>query len=536
MQALECPLCEFTCKKDDKFVRHLEKEHGETSSLEEIYVKHKLLGVIPKCLCGCEENTTFYGWNKGFARVKRFHVDPTTAEENKKKRQEGLKRAYASGRFTNPQKGKKLSGETLERRRTTRQKMKEEGTLKPNVFKGQTKENNNVLAKKSQNLKERFASGELTPWAKGLSKENDERIAKMALKCSMTLKKKEIREHLDNLKRRTPEQIRELIEGQGKLKIVSGLESYVRDVVSLIRVTCTSCGAENELPAVFLFNGRCRSCEKVGSAPQHELAEWLLSLGVTMKQNDRSTIGPQELDILLPEKNLAIEFNGLYYHSENYKSTTYHDEKTKACAAAGVKLFHVFEDEWNEKKSIIKSMLMHRLGLTPRRLGARACEVVELDRRTRSDFFDENHIDEDVVAFRSWGLRQGDELVAAASFRQPFHKKWRGHVELARFCCKRGVVVGGALGKLMKVAKQELNAPILTYVDMRHGDGHAYETVGFMHVSSTPPRFWWTDYRARFNRFKFRADGANGLSEKDVAKEHRVVKLWGCSNKIYLLR
>jgi len=72
------------------------------------------------------------------------------------------------------------------------------------------------------------------------------------------------------------------------------------------------------------------------------------------ESNNRSVLNCLELDIYLPEYNVAIEFNGLYWHSELYKEKDYHLNKTLECKKKGVDLLHIFEDDWVFKQDIIK--------------------------------------------------------------------------------------------------------------------------------------------------------------------------------------
>ena len=67
-----------------------------------------------------------------------------------------------------------------------------------------------------------------------------------------------------------------------------------------------------------------------------------------MIENDRELIAPYELDIVIPEIKLSIEFNGVYWHSCFYKDKNYHLIKTELCEKFGYRLIHIFEDEWNE--------------------------------------------------------------------------------------------------------------------------------------------------------------------------------------------
>src|SRR5690606_22681102 len=142
--------------------------------------------------------------------------------------------------------------------------------------------------------------------------------------------------------------------------------------------------------------------------------------------------------------SLGVECNGLYWHSDAIQvDNHYHEKKRLACAEHGIALFHIFEDEWRDKKDIIQSMLLHKLGQS-RSIGARKCHIVVVDQQVRKHFFNSNHIDGDVKAQFSFGLVDNDGLVCVASFRKAFLNKDNSSLELARFASKLGVhIVGG---------------------------------------------------------------------------------------------
>lgn len=55
----------------------------------------------------------------------------------------------------------------------------------------------------------------------------------------------------------------------------------------------------------------------------------------------------QELDVYVPGRKLAFEYDGLYWHSEEAgRGRGYHLAKTEACEKAGIRLVHVLESEW----------------------------------------------------------------------------------------------------------------------------------------------------------------------------------------------
>ena len=93
------------------------------------------------------------------------------------------------------------------------------------------------------------------------------------------------------------------------------------------------------------------------------------------------------------------------------------------------------------------------------------------------------------------------------------------------------------MGKLtsasLRVAKSEGTQSLVSYVDARVGCGKSYLMAGWV-LESGPrgPRFWWTDHHHRFNRFKYKADSALGLTQADVAAASVVVEIWGCGNYV----
>jgi hypothetical protein len=74
-------------------------------------------------------------------------------------------------------------------------------------------------------------------------------------------------------------------------------------------------------------------------------------------KNDRSVLNGKELDLYYPEKKIAIEFNGDYWHSDAHKSDDYHYNKFIECYNRGITLISIFESEWNSNKDAIKSYI-----------------------------------------------------------------------------------------------------------------------------------------------------------------------------------
>lgn len=536
---LKCPLCEYTSARITSVSKHVSSEHGRNE--RDVYLE-----VNPgsnQCRCGCGKETTWINLKVGFSTMIKGH-NASIYNVYSKEDAERIASTRGSNWKGKESWSKGLTKETDERVaeraiRTSigRKEAFEKGTIAA-WSKGLTKETDERVAAHANNLKGLYESGEISPWAKGLTKESDERVARMASAVSLTHKSTAVRARLDELKRFNEGEIRELIEKDSNLTLVAA-DGYINDNVKNITVRCKTCGSESIGNLRQLRRHRCFTCSPAGSAAQAEIAAFLLSLGLDVKQNIRSVIPGlhrgAELDMFVEDRKLAVEYNGLYWHCGIHKTDAYHQNKSEECAKLNIALFHVFEDEWRDKRSIVESMLRHRIGLSER-IGARSCSIVEVDTKERRAFFDENHIDGDTQSTIAFGLKdKSGRLVMVMSLRKPFHKKHIDALEVARLASLRGVSVVGGMARLTKECSSFTrnfgSKKMLTYVDTRHGSkGDSWMKAGWSFVSETTPRFWWTDFNNRFNRFKIRADKSRGMSEAQVAEEAGVVRIYGCKN------
>lgn len=543
LRQAECPLCSrFRSKRLTSFEEHLRDEHGTSAKA----AWDSLNGGPVKCACGCGAETKWNGWWAGYSRVVSGHngsiystCSPEEAAEISRKRSESLRgrESWAKGLTKETDARVKARGEATSR---GRKEAFERGEITA-WNKGSTADTDDRVSSAALTLKNKFASGEAVPWAKGLTKDSDERVAAMAARVSLTMRQDNIRRRLDAMKRLPAEEIRTRIEDLGMLRVVGGLEEYINDAQKVIQVECSGCGEQFTGSLRSLQYGKCFKCSPGGSAAQEKLAKWIESVGFGVRRNDRSALdNGMELDVHVPDAMFAVEYNGLYWHSHANRSMLYHSNKSSTARRSNIRLMHVFEDEWRDKPDIVKSMILSRLGASPHRVGARKCEARELTPQERRSFFDDNHIDGDVPAACAWGLVHEGSIAYAISVRRPFHKK-ESTMEVARCCPRRGYNVQGGLSRLVRLASEKCRGDgietLMTYVDTRHGGvGDGYRSAGFEAVGRTPPRFWWTDFAHRFNRFKYKADSKNGLTEADVAEAAGVVKIWGCENVVYSMK
>ena len=211
--------------------------------------------------------------------------------------------------------------------------------------------------------------------------------------------------------------------------------------------------------------------------------------------NSRKVISPQELDIYVPDKRLAIEYDGVYWHSENMgTSNEYHLNKTNRCHEQNIKLVHIFDCEWHSKKDIVQSRLKNMLGKYDEVVFARKCVIKEVDSFTTKDFLNDNHLQGWCQSKVSLGLFYNDVLVSLMTFGKPrFSKDYQW--ELLRFCNKLGYHVPGGASRLLKhFERQYQPTSLISFADRRWSTGNVYEKLGFVLHHTTKPNYWYWNY------------------------------------------
>ena len=264
---------------------------------------------------------------------------------------------------------------------------------------------------------------------------------------------------------------------------------------------CKKCGNEFEYIIDGNWNnlGRCPECyPRLGgrSKMEQEIFEFVRSIlpeDVEIITNSRNIIPPKELDIYIPSRQLAIEFDGLYWHSvDNGVPWNYHLQKTLACQEKGIKLIHIFEDEWILKQNIIKSVIKSKLGIFDKIVYARKCEVASVPNKVVESFINDNHLQGYKPASINIALFYDDEIVSVMTFgHSRYNKKYQ--YEMYRFCNLLNTKVTGGASKMYKYFLNRFDPQsIVTYCDRRFSDGKIYKDVLKMNqlLTSEPNYFY----------------------------------------------
>jgi hypothetical protein len=211
----------------------------------------------------------------------------------------------------------------------------------------------------------------------------------------------------------------------------------------------------------------------------------------------------QEIDIFIPEYNVGIEVNGLYWHSEKFKNRTYHHDKWLKCKNNNVILLSFFSDdlENTEKFKIILSKVSHYLNLD-QKIYARKCNVVNINKDLAIIFTKTNHLEGFNIPYKDSkyiGLYNEDELFMVAIYGRFYDQgssttKWK----LQRVSTKLGFTVVGGISKLSKYIYNDIGD--FTFQITLDTGGSL--SIFSNDLSSVSLRYWWTNGKIRIQRNK----------------------------------
>jgi hypothetical protein len=340
-------------------------------------------------------------------------------------------------------------------------------------------------------------------------------------------------------------------------KLINFNEKYkglnvIDDSGDYVKLKCNNCNGEYDIDRSLLFYrfknkiNPCTICNTVSelkSIKEKEVIDFLSSLGLNFIKGDRDILNGKEIDILIPDFNIGIEFNGLYWHCEKYVDKDYHLNKTNVCESKGIHLIHIFEDEWVNNKDIVKSRLKNLFKLTENKVYGRKCIIKEVNTKDKTKFLNDNHIQGTIGSKVNLGLYYNDDLVSIMTFGKGrvvmngVKNEW----ELLRFCNKINHSVIGGASKLFKHFIKNYNPnQLISYADRRWSQGNLYNQLGFNKTHNSTPNYFYVVNNEREHRFKYRKNllVESGFdikkTEREIMYDRGIYRIYDCGNLVYI--
>ena len=305
----------------------------------------------------------------------------------------------------------------------------------------------------------------------------------------------------------------------------------------------------------YYHGNKCQDCaneiNSYGSSWEVRIKEDLQKLGISSGKRNSLIKNPitgygYELDLFLPDYNLAIEVDGLYYHSyehieefTNSDPKNYHKIKTDLCEQKGIQLIHLFEDDLKRDYQLCFNLILSKIGkLHKKTIYARSCKIVEVSSEVARKFYDKYHI-------QGWGqgnvlgLEYKGHLVSCMSSRRgPSNTSSRGAYELNRYASINNYFVVGGFEKLMKAHEKKYQIKKwISYADRTVSDGSLYFRTGWTLEFISEPDYKYIYKGVRYHKFNFRIrrfrEDPNlkyeeGLSEFQLARLNKITRIYDC--------
>lgn len=299
------------------------------------------------------------------------------------------------------------------------------------------------------------------------------------------------------------------------------------------------------------YSHMCKLVKKIGydltqhSYFENEVCNYLNSLGIkNIERNDRSVLQGKEIDILLPDYNLGIECDGVYWHGEvnGRKSRNFHLDKTVNACSKNIRLVHIFENEWLFKSEAVKGVLQTILNSNERIYG-RKCLVKKISSAMANDFLNNFHLQGACKSSISYGLFHNEELVSVMTFGKSRYNKNISY-ELLRYSTKQGITVVGGPSKLFNAFINEYSPDsIISYCDLRWFTGDIYNKLGFEYSHTSSPNYFYIEPNGELSsRIKYQKHKLQtiletfdpSISEWENMKNNGYDRIWDCGNSVWI--
>lgn len=268
---------------------------------------------------------------------------------------------------------------------------------------------------------------------------------------------------------------------------------------------CVGCGKEYDTSVYNYTHDSvcfCEDCRKRSySKAEKDIVSYIRELGFTVDENV-DIGGHKSIDMLIKEKGIAIDYNGIYWHSTNIRpDINFHKDRIdKVKRVLGVRLYYIWEDDYKRNPEVIKSWLRNILGVNNdiKKVNARDCKIDYIDSREACSFLDKYHIQGKSPLSQSIGLLYNNGIVAVMAYSIEGNM-----INIKRYCTSCNV--RGGFSKILKFFEREgYYEGAYTFSDNSISDGKLYEKNGFVLYKELKPDYSYVVGNKRVHKFNFR--------------------------------
>lgn len=259
-------------------------------------------------------------------------------------------------------------------------------------------------------------------------------------------------------------------------------------------------------------------------------------------ENNRYILDGLEVDIATPL--VLIECNGVYYHSTIFKNMEYHQNKVISAYNQGMRLIHIYENEWinHKTRNIIEKYLCNIFNSSSiEKIYAKNTYITELDDNSTKEFLDTNHLQGYTNSLIKIALRNkiNNEVISVMTFSKPRFENEIDY-ELVRYCSKLCTrIVGGSQKLFWYFINNYKPKSIVAYSNIDKFSGNMYTNLGFKFIELTKSSYFWTDHRCKnvFNSYQTQKEelvklglGREDQTEDEIMEGLNYFKVYNSGN------
>lgn len=239
--------------------------------------------------------------------------------------------------------------------------------------------------------------------------------------------------------------------------------------------------------AVTSTNGLCPDCRnRTYSDAEKDLAEYIKNLGFNIVTNSKLTGNSQTYDIYVPERKIAIEYNGLYWHSErNGRGKDYHFDKLADCAKLGIRLIYIWDDLYTNHPRLVERYLRKELGVDKLKINFNECTIQYIDTDTATEFLEENSMLGYRTALSHLGIYCNGNIEGLLSFNMYNN----GVCEIVQYSDIH-YIIGGLSGALKYILSKNNINTFYAASDNTISNGKEFKDSGFEFIEALEPDYY----------------------------------------------
>ena len=344
-------------------------------------------------------------------------------------------------------------------------------------------------------------------------------------------------------KQRREKFYKEIISNFDSASPVFSIDEYNGVKHHTYKFKCHTCNNEFVSSIDNGFSPRCTYCFPKfpkTTEPEIKIREFLIENGIKFDSSRTDIISPKELDIYIPSANLAIEYCGLYWHSELLRPFDYHSKKYLDCAKKNIQLLTIFHDVWYEKQELVKNLILYLCNKnTAQQFNIDDCNIKNISETEFNIFNNQYQIDTfyENCEYNRYGLFYNNLLISTISC---INNQFENSAKILNITIHPKFSIDIITTYWISYLVDTLHLIKLSiYSNHLYDNGNIYKNLGFREIDNKI-YFTYTDNKF-VSRFSI-SDIANkkllnkntlNLNNKKLHKETKYYKVFDCGVSTY---